>query len=201
MKNKCFRIGIVILLLFTLSLPTVATYLHFETEKTDITPDDYTAKISLVTWNTEVVDKDIVCFAVSSSGMIALGLDDGSEHRKINIYDSDGNYLYGYAFSINGRFGLEWEEDNIVICTVRGNTRAVFDKFGNCIKVSEIMNTPSNSEYWDKNIFSKRKVYENDNYVIRNPNKLLNFILYYNSSQLVKVDEFGNETIFYDSSR
>lgn len=201
MRYKFVAAIVFVILSFSLILPVSANSFGFEIESSDIDKDEYSLRIGLVIRETEVTGKNIRCFAVSPFGMIALGLDDGTSSRKINIYNKDGIFQYGYEFSIHGSFGLEWDENNLVICTVRGNNRVIFDRNGKCIELVKIRKTKANSEYWKKEILSRKKNFENDQYIIRSPIRIWNMLIHSHNSQLVKVDSFGNEIILYDSSK
>ena len=68
-------------------------------------------------------------YAISPSGCFAIS---GSylTNNLIAVYDSDGNYLYGYSVNNPGSIAVSWVDDNIAVYLVRGNTIMTLDRDG-----------------------------------------------------------------------
>ncbi len=85
----------------------------------------------------EVIDVPICCFDVCYNGYIAVGLDNNA----INIYDNNGNYVYGYTFNTSGKYLISWQGDIIVIYLFREQRNIyIYDK---TIKAKKVIDIPT----------------------------------------------------------
>lgn len=50
----------------------------------------------------------VLFFYVSEDGLIALG-SESLDEKIISVYSKDGNFMYGYTFSCDGSYGIEWD--------------------------------------------------------------------------------------------
>ncbi|KAF0091858.1 MAG: Uncharacterized protein FD141_42 [Fusobacteria bacterium] len=147
--------------------------------------------------NDEEIKIPISCFDVSESGRIALGFNSDTK-KYIYIYDQQGNFDYGYKFEDDGVFGLEWDNDNIIIHLVRSDIAILIDSDAKILDIKTISNNIENNSYWNHKIFTKKINFENNTY------KLINGTNIFSSSpsgykQLVKSDQSGNEKIIYEA--
>lgn len=78
-------------------------------------------------------DRLINCFDVNEDGWFAIGYGNNT----IQIYDSQGNFQYGYRFDNEGTYGITLNENNIVIYLARGNFAFEIDPTGKCIRAEE----------------------------------------------------------------
>lgn len=54
----------------------------------------------------------------------------------IGVFDSDGQWLYGYSFFCHGSFAIEWARtENITIYWERSSVSGMFDAQANCIEL------------------------------------------------------------------
>lgn len=90
--------------------------------------------------------ESISCFAISEQGQIALGFND-SEHASVHVYNSAGNFLYGYRF-INRKsaYTLFFEGEELSIIWSRSKYIGSFDQKGNCIRLRRDLRTKNNSD-------------------------------------------------------
>ena len=65
-------------------------------------------------------------FAIDPSGNYAI-VSAYTPTQKIAVYDSTGNFIYGYKIQSPGSVSVAWEEDNIVVYSLRGNEKIVID--------------------------------------------------------------------------
>ncbi len=168
--------------------------LNFEKQQTFLSNID----ISLLDSDSDIRSKFIVCFDVSENGLIALGFAD-STNKSVCIYNPDFKFKYGYSFNSSGSFGIEWDNNNLIIYFVRSDVAASFDKSGACTEIKAIRNTSLNNSYWNNNVFSLKRQVGDDQYIIKNN---MSVFSYFGSSysQLIKIDKNGLETILYDVS-
>ena len=182
----------VLILLFAFIIHNQYTVLAmntgFETEDID---SDTQAHI-FMKMEIELLESDTEDFMISyfdvneNNGNIALCFED-SGRKKIGIYDSDGKFKYGYLFLESGSIGVEWDGNNIIIYSVRGDRAILIDKDAHLIDMKRIIINSQNNTYWHDVVFSKEKQFGDEVYTL-------------NNSKLVKKDINGKETIVIDRS-
>ncbi len=128
--------------------------------------------------------------------MIAVGQKD-NEDKKICVYTSQGEFLYGYKFDTSGAFYVEWDGQNINLYKVRSGLIMSIDPDGNILDVKSVQNTYENSIYNHKVLESKKRIVGNTTYVFRNNMGILNRIAS-SYSQIVITDAEGAESVIYD---
>jgi hypothetical protein len=151
--------------------------------------------VQLVKSDNPEMQSGISTFDVNNSGQIAIGL----SNKKINIYDTDGQFQYGYSFSTAGDYEMEWDKQNLIIYLVRSDIALKVDSEGNYLELESIDNSIENNSYWN---YLERKTSQTSggNYYEVNNKKGIN-IFATNYSRLVKTDSNGIETIIYDVSK
>ena len=160
----------------------------FETEGID---SDTQAHI-FMKMEIELLESDMEDFMIShfdvneNNGNIALCFED-SGRKKIGIYDPDGKFKYGYSFLESGSIGVEWDENNIIIYSVRGDRAILIDKDAHLIDMKRIIINSQNNTYWHDVVFSNEKQFGDEVYTLHN-------------SKLVKKEINGKETVVIDRS-
>ena len=144
----------VLILLFAFIIHNQYTVLAmntgFETEDID---SDTQAHI-FMKMEIELLESDTEDFMISyfdvneNNGNIALCFED-SGRKKIGIYDSDGKFKYGYLFLESGSIGVEWDGNNIIIYSVRGDRAILIDKDAHLIDMKRIIINSQNNTYLD----------------------------------------------------
>ena len=137
----------------------------------------------------------ITCFDISESGLIAVGTKNLNK-KLVMVYTSDGHFEYGYEFNYSGSFGIEWDDDNIIIYFVRSDIAASFDKAGDNVELKKIQKTIENTSYWNNNVFCTQRTINNSLYYMNNENVLFSIAIP-SYSQITKVDSNGNSEIIY----
>lgn len=140
----------------------------------------------------------IPCFDISDDGLIAIGVD-GNSDKYINIYDENGIFQYGYSFNTSGTFGVEFDNDNLIVYLVRSDLAVLIDREGKCLSIESISNTIDNNTYWNHSVFARVKEHNGDKYYRTNENLFLK-IFSPSYSQLVKISPDGTKTIIFDKS-
>lgn len=140
--------------------------------------------------------KAIQCFDVNNNGAIALGHEIDGKTKAISIYDSNGNFKYGYIFYSTGSFGIEWNSDCLNIYILRGDLLVTVDKSGTIVDVAYVEDTKENDCYINNYIFATKKTVNGITYCIKNDMGILNYVST-SYSQLVKITS-SEEVILYD---
>lgn len=65
-------------------------------------------------------------FAIGPSGSYAI-VSAYTPTQKIAVYNSTGDFIYGYKIQSYGSIAVAWEEDNIAVYSLRGNEKIVID--------------------------------------------------------------------------
>ena len=152
--------------------------------------------ISIAVLDEEPAKDTISCFDVSDDRMIALGCSD-LETKTIGIYTPDGVFQYGYKFNTGGKFGVEWDGNNIIIYFVRSDLAVSVNPTGDIESILAIQNTMENNTYWHSSVFSKKRIVENTEYTLKNDMGLFN-IFASSYSQLVVTYANGDTNKIYD---
>lgn len=129
----------------------------------------------------------IKCFDVNENGFYAIGCKDNTIH----IFNSDGIFQYGYRFTIDGTYGIDLKENNIIIYLGRSNTAVEVNSAGECVAAETIH---FSKDMVDNIINRTYKQIENTHYYLERDIGIFNG----DYSRLVKNDETGNQIILYD---
>lgn len=141
----------------------------------------------------------VLCFDVNEDGLIALG-SKALDKKIVSIYSSDGVFMYGYTFNCSGSYGIEWDENNLIIYFVRSDVAAMFDEKGSCLELKMIPITAENNSYWNYFVFSKKRIVGESGYRLKNDMGPFLNVFASSYSQLIKTDSDGSTTVIYDVS-
>lgn len=145
--------------------------------------------------NSEKIFSSISCFGINEES-IALGCSDGGREY-INIYDEYCNYEYSYSFDSYGSFGLEFQNDTLLVYLLRENIVVSINKDIETIEVKSVVENDENQEYLDDFVYSKAKVCNGNKYYLSTGGLLFSP----SYSQLIKVDENDNKEILFDFTK
>ena len=180
-------------------MPVYAMNTGFSTKEVTEEEREYCIKVTeLTTLSTEPAKNKIFCFDVNDDGLVAIGTSN-SPDAYILVYSSDGDFQYGYQFSCDGRFGVEWDGEEILIHFAKGDVAAAFDRDGNNTAVAEIETTTANTYYWNHSIFATRRDKNGLAYVMRDNMGIWGAVSS-GYSQVAAMDAEGNTTVIYDCS-
>lgn len=152
------------------------------------------SKANIQPIETANIKNGIKCFDVSNSGEVAIGVDRAS-NSVIYVYDSSGEFQYGFSLYVDGDYGIAYCDNLLGIYCIRGDTIMLCDDSGTCLDVRtlssdeqgyfraiEILDRIS-KEMGVKKYVLERDIEIGDSY-----------------SRLVKIDEQGNRTVLYDAT-
>ena len=145
--------------------------------------------------------ESIRCFAVSDDGLIALGIDKFSftTEKAVYIYNSDGEFQYGYTFTTYGTFGVEFNGDCLDIYFVRSELIYTVDRSGEIVNIRRAPSSKENSNYYIYVVDSTTKKIGETTYTIRNDLGAFRNLFTTSYSQVVLTN--GDvENIIYDVS-
>lgn len=198
-KKAVFILFVTLLVLSIGSLNVFAMNTGFSTSEMS-TKDQQTflSNIRLSALSNEPQKGAIACFDVRESGLIAVGTA-VAENKYLLVYNAAGEFQYGYSFQCNQSFGIQWDNENIMIYFVRSDVAASFCPDGTPAELKRIENTVENNSYWGHFVFAEEKTVGNNRYILNNRGLLNVFASSY--SQLLRIDQNGTETLIYDVSK
>lgn len=192
--KKVFYILICLSLISTISngLISNAYNTEFSTDElTDETKFTFLNNINFIRINAEPQKRKIECFDVGNNN-VAVGFSE-SDNKTVCIYNTQGEFQYGYRFKTNGEFAVGWDEYNLTICFVRSDILIKVNSYGDIIDVIKIQDTTENNMLWNEMLYSTEKTMNGSKYIL--DNKIDFFSSSY--SHLIVIDEYGNESVIY----
>lgn len=158
---------------------------------------EFLSNISLSVITEEPRKNTIKCFDVNRDGLVAVGSEE-SNNKSVLVYSANGVFLYGYTFNCDGSFGVEWDNNDIIIYFVRSDVAASFDSLGNNLELQEIEDTIDNNSYWNHSLNSRQRTVNKTQYNMTNKQGL--FSIFSSSySQIIKTDLNNNVTTVYQA--
>lgn len=97
----------------------------------------------------------ITGFDVSSDGRIAV-CEDQFDHI-VNVYDSNGRFLYGYKCDFDGAFGIEYQNNTLKVFVLRKDIVISLDSNAKITEIEDFSPTDKNLSYWDGTVKSRTK--------------------------------------------
>lgn len=193
-----FFLFIILMFIFSESIAAFAMDTGFSTDY--ITPEEkelLLSNINLSLIKEEPRRTSIICFDVNENESVAVGTEDANR-KSVLVYTSNGIFKYGYTFDCSGSFGVEWDNEDIIIYFVRSSVAASFDKEGNNIEVKKIQDTADNNSYWNQNVYSLDRTVNGNEFTAKTNMGFLN-IFTSSYSQIIRTDTDGNTTTVYDA--
>lgn len=198
-KKTMIMIVIILTILSTGKVCTFAMDTGFKTDNMELEEQQtFLKNVDLNLITEQPPSYSVLCFDVNEDGLIALG-SKSLDKKIVSIFSIDGDFLYGYTFNCSGSYGIEWDENNLIIYFVRSDVAAMFDENGNCLELKMIPITAENDSYWNYFVFSKKRIVGESKYRLKNDMGPLNFFAS-SYSQLIKTDSDGSTTVIYDVS-
>lgn len=138
----------------------------------------------------------IVSFDVSENEDIVIA----TENEIIVVMDSAGNYLKTFTFNMDGSYFVQWNNNNIMLLSVRGHFAIEFTLDGELVDI-DVIESSSASSLWQNLRKQKTITTEENNYTIsQNMGFLSGFLSGYTYTTLTKTDILNNQSILYDVS-
>ena len=198
-RTHLFLLSVLIFTLFTNVIKVEAVNTGFQTNHlTSEEKNTFISNINILPIHKEPTKSTIQCFDVNNNHLIAIG-QNASERKTICVYSNEGIFQYGYAFSCNGDFGIEWDEENLNIYFVRSDVIVSVAPNGEILDILAVQNTIDNNSYVNHFIHSTQRVIDDTEYVIENNPRIFDWVTASYSQVIVK-DDTGTETTIYDAS-
>lgn len=201
MKIVRCLLAVILLFVFLLSESVAVLAMNTGFSTVDLSKEDeenFRKNMSFSVLEEEQQEWAIVCFDVAENGDIAIGCSSGND-KKVYIYSSEGIYKRGYSFDTMGSYGVELEEDILLIYFVRSAIATALDSAGKIVELAKIENTIENNSYWNNTVNANKRIVADKEYKIKNNLGIFN-IFASSYSQLVVTDQTGAEKIIYDVS-
>lgn len=185
-------------ILFCMGVDVSAMNTGFTTE----TLPENDVQIFLENVNIQMVTKEpkknsIQCFDVDEKGTIAVGCNN-LNNKTVCVYTADGHFQYGYTFKTDGSFGVELDNDALLIYFVRSDIAVAIDSKGRIESVRKIQTTTENNSYWNNSVYLKSRKSGNNEYTLKNDMGVFNIIAS-SYSKLIVTNAEGEEKILYDA--
>ena len=113
-RRVLFTLSFAIMFVFVLHVDVFAMNTGFTVESVPETEWESFVMGTDMSITTTVNTIPVVCFAVSDNGYIAIGTGRDT-HKAVYVFDFDANFQYGYEFECYGMYGLEWDDNNLII--------------------------------------------------------------------------------------
>ena len=170
----------------------------------ELNQDEYES--ALLRWSDKIIllneepdlKFEIQNVAVNEDGMFAICTDFLGIYI-IEVYNSEGEFQYGYKFTMSGKAYVDWMEDRIVIYSVRGDEAIVLDSNGKILEILEVSDTIKNSEYIRKELTQTEKSVNGYTYTL---NRKVDFLwdIFLPYPKLIITDVFGNINFVYTAN-
>lgn len=138
---------------------------------------------------------EISCFDVNGDGRIAVGYVNKSSRAYISVYNEDFEFIHGYSLSLDGDYGIAWQDTNLVVYIVRGNYLIFLDDAGS---ITAIRESKSSDYSMQKTFQSATRKANGRTYRLENGNALLNKL--FSKYSMLSVYENGEKRILFDKS-
>ncbi len=137
----------------------------------------------------------IINFDVSSEGFVAILTGDDT----ITVFDELYNVYRKFSFFNYGKAYIGWNNNNLLLFSVRDNIIAEFTLDGNCIAITQLSDHSMNKNVW-KELERRQVINKNDcTYELsKDMGAILDFFSGYRYNTLIKTDLEGQKTIIFD---
>ena len=197
-RTYLFLLSFLIFVLFTNEIKVEAVNTGFQTNHlTSEEKNTFLSNINILLIDKEPMKNTIKCFDVNNNHLIAIG-QNASERKTICVYSNEGVFQYGYTFSCNGDFGIEWDGENLNIYFVRSDILVSVAPNGEVLDILAVQNTIDNNSYVNHFIRSTQRVIDATEYVMENNPRIIDWVTASYSQVIVK-DSVGTETTIYDA--
>ena len=176
---------------------TINTSAEVETELyTERSLSEFKEDYAFVKKNTETDDMSIVTFDVSENGLIALSKEYSIQRQRVvDIYDSNGIFLYGFIFNTPGTIKVEWRGNELDIIFCKADIIMSVSENGEPYKLSKLVR---DKQYYAhmRELNSDRRHIDSTVYELEKPTLIPRFFGF----SKVKVEIEGIESIILDFS-
>ena len=147
-----------------------------------------------------VIEKGFNCFDVNEDGYIALNFSNIRERNYIVVYNSSCEFKYCLSYNSVGSYGIQWDGNNIMIYSIRGEFAVIVDNSGNCMEIMKIPSNSVNHDYLTGEIFANRK--KVSGIVYKAEALIINSSMVKNGEyvRLVKIFPNGKEIVVFENT-
>jgi len=204
MKRKLHKyiLGIVLFVCFNLSFAVPVSAMNIWFPTTAFNQDEgeklYTL-FQIERVNEEYIGASGICnFDVSRDGTLAINF----TNSHLNIYDKDGNFLYGYQFEVSGAHYafFDTEDSQIIFYFLRDNCLVKVDDQGALLEICGAYDYSKNSDILDKQLQTKSRHYQEYEYCLDNIFLDSKYIRV-GDTKLIRYDAQGEELVIYDGNK
>ena len=165
--------------------PNIEMNTGFEVEGY-VNPDlDAFASTLQLTLLTSDYDGRIDNYDVNEKGNIVVAYKTISVYKKICVYNSVGEFQYGYSLIDFGTIGVEWDGENVIVYSVRSDYLILLDRNAQILDKKKVLNTIENNTYSQKILSETKRTVGSERYQL-------------SSSKIIKIDSDGNQTVIVD---
>lgn len=126
-------------------------------------------------------------FDVNANGSIVVAFKTASTEKMVCVYNSVGEFQYGYSLLDFGTIGVEWDGENVIIYSVRSDYLILLDRYAHILDKKKVLNTLANNTYSHKILWDTQRKVGSDTYKLK-------------TSKIIKIDTDGNKTVIVDKS-
>lgn len=171
MRKKLLIVLSILLAIIFFQIRMVSALTSLETDTiSESQKEEIKANLNISRKNLEGSIESISSFDVSPNGLIAVCNEGFSKF--INVYNSNGEFLYGYSLDTQGTFGVEFKDDELMIYILRSSLLVSLDDGGNITNILSVKKTTENESYWRNSIRAKVKKVGNYEYYLKGNNFL-----------------------------
>ena len=154
--------------------------------------DNLLENIDLTFLTTDDPRKGLIdSFDVSETGMVAISHNRIHGRDNIFVYNSEGEFQYGYSLDAAGMVWVEFDNDNLIIYFVRSEIVISVDSNGEVQSVLDTLDTEENEEHLKYLSYLREKMVGDTKY------SLEGFLFY---TKVIATDASGEETVIYDAT-
>ena len=126
-------------------------------------------------------------YDVNENGEIVVAFNTVLTEKKVCVYNSLGQFQYGYSLMDFGTIGVEWDGENVIVYSVRSDYLILLDRYANILDKKKVVNTPANNTYSHKILWETQREAGSHTYQLK-------------TSKIIKIDTDGNKSVIVDKS-
>lgn len=138
------------------------------------------------------------CFDINENGDYVLGF--SGVNDRVLVYDANGTYQFGFSLKVNGKFGVKWEGEAIILYLVASDIAIWIDKAGNCLDIKSYHYSPEVDSFLRKNIFANTRNIDGVTYVAKHWLFNSEHLRWGKYPMLVKTTPDGEEIVLFDKT-
>ncbi len=181
------------------AIPVYAMNTFFSTTPINKDEEELYSMFQIERVDEEYIGSSGICnFDINRNGDIAINF----TKNYINIYDTHGNFLYGYRFQVKGAHYAFFDtvDSQIIFYFLRDNCLVKVDDQGALIEICGVYDYSENSDILDTQLQMKSRYYQGYEYRLVNAfidSKYIRF----GDTKLIRYSSDGEELVVYDGNK